>query len=321
MISRLFITLLVGAGLGSGALAQPVSDSAPTPTWTLQGAAQVDGSGIYLRQLVAESSSAPAELQLGRSPAPGRTIEWSRQQIVEFARNAGFSTAVTQWTGAERIKITRPGRTLDESELLGLLTSSLQRDVVRDKGELDLRFTRAWTAAVVPDEPLTVRILDLPGAGVTPNFIARFELRTEHELLGTWQAALQARVWRDVWVARSAQPRGRTLLQADLGKERRDLLVTRDALISLEVPEGSLELAESLPAGAPVLARSVRVRPVVLRGKAVEALLLDGSLMISVRVEALEDGLLGQIIRVRNQKTRRELQAKVQDEQTVIISL
>jgi len=43
--------------------------------------------------------------------------------------------------------------------------------------------------------------------------------------------------------------------------------------------------------------------------------------MISVRVEALEDGLLGQIIRVRNQKTRRELQAKVQDEQTVIISL
>jgi flagella basal body P-ring formation protein FlgA len=316
MISKLAITVIC-LGVSFAAVAQTTAASG----WTLLSDAQVKGPGIYLNQIVVEGQSTPEEVRLAPSPAPGRTIEWSKQQVAELARKAGLSSVLTQWSGAERIRISRPGRMLAEGELKDLLTATIQNEIVRDKGELELRLSRPWAATLVPDEPLRVRVVDVPVAGVTPNFIARFELRTDHELLGTWQAALQAKVWRDVWVARSAQPRGRLLKDADLVQERRDVLMTREALAALEVPEGSLELAESLTVGAPVLARSVRLRPVVCRGKAIEALLKDGALMISVRVEALEDGLPGQTIRVRNQKTRRELQAKVQDEQTVIINL
>jgi flagella basal body P-ring formation protein FlgA len=47
----------------------------------------------------------------------------------------------------------------------------------------------------------------------------------------------------------------------------------------------------------------------------------DGALNISLKVEALADGLPGQIVRVRNPKTKREFYAKVQDEQVVVINL
>ena len=43
--------------------------------------------------------------------------------------------------------------------------------------------------------------------------------------------------------------------------------------------------------------------------------------MIQLKVEALEDGAAGQVIRVRNPLSRRDLHAKVLDEQNVIVAL
>jgi flagella basal body P-ring formation protein FlgA len=40
-----------------------------------------------------------------------------------------------------------------------------------------------------------------------------------------------------------------------------------------------------------------------------------------VKAEAMEDGLPGQIIRVRNSKSKREFRGKVQNESTVIVAL
>ena len=63
------------------------------------------------------------------------------------------------------------------------------------------------------------------------------------------------------------------------------------------------------------------MRPVVQRGQFVDGLVRDGALNIALKVEVLADGLPGQTVRVRNPKTKREFYAKVQDEQTVVISL
>ena len=83
----------------------------------------------------------------------------------------------------------------------------------------------------------------------------------------------------------------------------------------------SLELIEGVQAGQPLLARSVRMRPVVQRGQMVDGLVREGALNISLKVEVLSDGLPGHTVRVRNPKTKREFYAKVQDEQTVVINL
>ena len=53
----------------------------------------------------------------------------------------------------------------------------------------------------------------------------------------------------------------------------------------------------------------------------VEAVFQDGSLDISLLVETLEDGALGQTVRVRNPITRRELHGKVESEKTIRINL
>ncbi len=212
-------------------------------------------------------------------------------------------------------------RAFAESELLELLTSTLQQQYVKDKGELELRLSRPWTARNVPDEPLTIKILELPNAGVTASFIVRFELRTADRSLGSWQLPVQARVLREVWVARSAAKRGDLVANSDIVRERRDVLNLRDSLADFTQGDSSLELAEPLQAGSPLLARSVKLRPVVRRGQIAEAIVQEGALNVSMKVQVLEDGAPGQTVRVRNPNSRRDLQGKVVDEQTILISL
>ena len=128
-------------------------------------------------------------------------------------------------------------------------------------------------------------------------------------------------LWRDVLVASGPLKRGQLLADADLLRERRDLLLSREALDALPRVATALELVENVPAGVPLTARAFRVRPLVFRGQTLEALVQDGALQISTKVEVLEDGLPGQFVRVRNPQSRREFRGKVQNENTILVQL
>ena len=65
----------------------------------------------------------------------------------------------------------------------------------------------------------------------------------------------------------------------------------------------------------------MRLRPVVARGQTADAVVRDGAMLISLKVEVLEEGAPGQMVRVRNPQSRRELRGKVQDEKTIAITL
>jgi flagella basal body P-ring formation protein FlgA len=103
--------------------------------------------------------------------------------------------------------------------------------------------------------------------------------------------------------------------------ERRDALALREPADAAATGDASLEICETVSAGQVVPARAVRPRPVVQRGRLVDALVQDGSLRITMKVEVLNDGLPGQTVRVRNPKTKREFHAQVQNDQTVLLHL
>jgi flagella basal body P-ring formation protein FlgA len=215
----------------------------------------------------------------------------------------------------------RRDRAFSEQDLLQLLTGVLQQDYVKDRGELELRMNQPWKSRTVPDDVLTLKILDVPTMGVTPVFVVRFELHSGVETVGTWQVPVQARIWREVWTAQSALKRGEPVSEADLALERRDVLAMHEPLAEFSSGDTTLELAESVQAGSLLLGRMVKTRPVIHRGQAADALVRDGVLSITMKVEALEDGAPGQLIRVRNFQSRRDFPGKVMNEQTILVTL
>ena len=262
-----------------------------------------------------------APLRLAEAPLFGQVVLLTRAQLQTLGQQTSLDLATNGWAGAAQVRVGRRARSLGETELREWLTATLQREQVKDKGELELRLGRPWTPVSVPDETLTLRVLDLPATGVSANFIVRFEILCGPERLGPWQLMVQGRLMKEVLVAHTALKRGQTLAEADVTTERRDVTTLREPLDVSALTDTSLEINEGIAAGQPLLARSVRLRPVVLRGQLIEALMQDGTLSISLKVEDLSDGLPGQTIRVRNPKTKREFLAKVQNDQTVLLSL
>ncbi|HEV2453573.1 MAG TPA: flagellar basal body P-ring formation chaperone FlgA [Verrucomicrobiae bacterium] len=286
----------------------------------LAPAAQVTGKGVYFQQLVTSTEPMP-EVRLCDAPAIGATLELSRGQINDLLAAAAPSWMTTNWTGADSVRIVRRSRTLNEADAVALLTAKLQQDFVKDQGELELDFTQPWDAPVVPDEPLSVKILETPTAGVSPFFIVRFQLCTATETVGMWEVSARAHVWRDVWVAHSDLVRGEVAGDADIIRDRRDVLSAHEPLADFSPGDSTLELAEAVPANNMLFARDLKLRTVIHRGQVTDAVLRDGALSIMMKVEALEDGAPGQIIHFRNPTSQRNLSGKVLDENTIEVSL
>jgi flagella basal body P-ring formation protein FlgA len=294
---------------------------AETPaSFQLAATAQVDSTGIFLQQLVKSDQPLPS-VRLTDAPALGGTVSFTRAQISSLLATAAPNLIVSNLDGSDSIEISRRMHTLSENAVLALLTGSLQRDYIKDRGQLELNFTQPWTAPTVPDEPLTVKMLELPNGGVTHSFIIRFQLCTAGETVDTWQSSLQARVWRDVWVAHTTLQRGQLVSESDVTRERRDVLPISESLADFSADDSSLQFGTTIEAGNILLARDLKPRTVMHRGQIADGLLQDGSLNIMMKVEVLEDGAPGQIVKIRNPVSMHNLSGKVVNDQTIMISL
>ena len=308
----------------------PAGHADDADTWQLAPDVRVDSSGIFLSQIVVPAPSSSAvhsssvvlpHIRLAPAPTLGQTVSFSRAQILDLAQKAVPDLAITNWSGPEHIRIARATRPLTEADFTRLLTETLQREQVKDQGQLELQLTHPLPPALIPDEGVTMKITELPSAGVGPNFIVRCELWNGAEHVSDWTVAAQARVWRDVPVADAPLSRGQLLKDAPVSLQRRDVLMFRDACTNFPTDDPSLELTVNVTAGLPVLNHDIRVRPAIVRGRLVDGVYVDGALTIDLKVEPLEDGLPGQTIRIRNPKTNRELYGKVKDEQTILLAL
>jgi flagella basal body P-ring formation protein FlgA len=294
--------------------------SADEQRYELKPQASANSQGIFLSDLVGTRADQPLpRLLLAAAPQIGRPVVLTRAQVNALITQKAPELVCTNWVGADRVKITRATRILTQAGLSDLLTAALQNESVKDQGELELRFTRPWNSTLLPDEPLSVKILEMPTSGVSPNFICRFELFAGGESVGVFQQSLSAKVWKEVYVAHSNLLRGQLLRDADIALDKRDILTNREFLNSLPLEDPFIEFRESIQAGNLITSRSLRLRAVLKRGRQVEAMFQDAALTISVRAEALEDGVPGQIVRLRNAQTHREFKGKVQDEQTVLV--
>lgn len=302
-------------------LSESPTFSGATNVLTLLPDVQIAGDGVYLQDLLpASQKTAVPLIRLGPAPGIGRVALISRAQINGLIQKAAPTYELPSWSGSESIRLTRKVKVVTEDVLRKLLSARLQDDHVRDRGELDLRFAQGWRPLTVPDELLEVKILDVPAAGILSSFSIRFEILAGSESIGQYSLSVQARIWHDLPVARTTIARGTLLGNAAIGFERRDLLTVRDPMLEMPV-ERDLEFNDSVPAGAVLNNRLFRQRPLVLRGAVVEARVREGSMTITIKVEALEDGLLGSSIRVRNTNSKREFRGKVQDENTIAINL
>jgi flagella basal body P-ring formation protein FlgA len=130
---------------------------------------------------------------------------------------------------------------------------------------------------------------------------------------GTKKINLAARVevFRPVVVAVKAIRKGSALQAADLRLERRDVAMLPQSYFMEQYSLDGKEAKTSIPANATILSWMVGAPPLFHKGEKLELLVSAPGMMIKARGEALEDGYLGGMVKVRRLGERKIISGKV----------
>jgi len=211
---------------------------------------------------------------------------------------------------------------LPASELGKMLEAELKVLLLPKKsGELELVPTRPLPTIAVPaNKTLQLRVLYHPGTPMAYMRI-KFSLHTEDEQLGEWTVYYRAKLYQDVWIARSSSQAKKTLDQVDLAKERRDVINVRQLLWHGNKANSKFCLAQGISSGSLIYDRHIKLTPVVKRGQIADAFVQIRSLTVRLKVEVLEDGAPGEMVRIRNLQSKKEIRGVVINEKFIRVSL
>ncbi|VWC74002.1 flagella basal body P-ring formation protein FlgA [Burkholderia contaminans] len=127
---------------------------------------------------------------------------------------------------------------------------------------------------------------------------------------------VRGKILAKVLVATTPVPAGRPLTAENVVLAERDWLATPDALTDSGAVDGRVS-RRALKSGQVLQKRFLKAQTTVKRGQAVRIVAQTGPIEVSATGTALEDGAIGDTIRVRNTGTGRTVDARVVDAATV----
>lgn len=212
-------------------------------------------------------------------------------------------------------------RAVPDSKLVPLVAQALSDAFELDQAQLVLEPSRPLSPVAVPQDTanISIKLLNNPYARPSSFMKAQYAILADGLPVAEHTSYFKAQLLQDVWVAQQVAQRGVTLGEARIVKKKTNVINLRDA-VWIGKPDDSLQLVSTLSPGIVLQERHLRRTPVILRNQSVEAVLSHKSLTIRLRVVALEDGAPGQMIRLRNTSSAKEIRGTVVNSREVKVT-
>lgn len=255
------------------------------------------------------------EVRLGPAPPPGLSYRLDLQHVAVRLRQHRVDPAQVALTGADRTTVTRASQALPGEALIeAAARSGLERleTLAPDGGPYALVPVSRPADLRLPTGPLelapSVHEPTPPYASLAVTVTVRVHGR-EHQ---TVVVAFRVARYRNVVVAaHGIEPR--TVLS--LGDFRLDLRPTTEvppgALAAIADPQ-DLEVLRPIRAGEVITERMIRPRIVVRRGETITLVAEGQNLRVTTLGQAAEDARRGDLVRVVNPTSRREVVGRVE---------
>jgi len=201
-----------------------------------------------------------------------------------------------------------PAAPFSSDQLVSALTHDLANHF-RLEGDFRLELVRPW---VPPDRTAAawdVVVTEYPTVP-TATLILRCRLLADGAPAADVTLTIRASLWRDAWFAREPLAAGATFDPAMLEARRVDCLRERDALPAT-VGDDSFILARQVPASRMLTWQDLVRRPLVRKGDIVDVVASEGGLIVTMKAQAVENGVRGDTVTVRNLETRKDISGQV----------
>lgn len=227
-----------------------------------------------------------------------------------------FGTALPPVDVPDQVQVQRGGQVLSSLSLRPAIDKILTNALAHHGGEVEIREHRMAEYLFLPEkEPVQVRVVPV-GTPAPGRISLRLEAVTEDgRLVQSFTGTVFADVWKTVPCAARVLNRGDILEPGLVGFARKNLAyMARAPWDGGNLP---LRMTAAVGEGQVISADAVEFIPVVAKGQILTLVYAGQTLKLTVPVESLEDGGIGNTIRVRNMQSRRVVAAQVVDAETV----
>ncbi|HEY5227960.1 MAG TPA: flagellar basal body P-ring formation chaperone FlgA [Opitutaceae bacterium] len=182
------------------------------------------------------------------------------------------------------------------------------------EGDLQVGLERAWVPDRAVTGPWTLTILEYPNTAAS-TMLVRCQVTDSQ---GPQESAVlvHAALWRDAWAVKLPIEAGSAFDTTRLETRRSDMLREHE-LLPATIGDAGYVFARAVPVGRVLTWHDVSRHQQVRKGDLVEVTASEGMLKISMKVLALESGVTGDTITVRNPDSKKDFSALVTDENHV----
>lgn len=292
------------------------AEDSSKPKILVRAAAVVKGPEITLGQIAEISATEKAHerlvtelktLKLADAAPPRTKTSIPGARILAAIEAKGIALENILYSVPQIISVETAGRVLQAADVLPVAREQLARDATMD---VQLRELKWESSQVVPTGAATYQVerLGIPAAGKVP-------LRIIVDVDGIPAARFMATAivddWREVPVLRKTLDRGMLISPSDIELVRLNLFQQPSDVADLSTEVVGRRLKSRIEAGGTLRRSQVDIPPLVTKGRKVVAVFKAGGLQASAGSVALDDGLKGETIRVRNESSKKVLKARV----------
>ena len=259
-------------------------------------------------------------VEVGRAPLPGLSRALDPAYLKARLRLAGVDPASLVLDFPRVVSITTASQQVTGTVLLAAVREHLLATRPDEAESLSIQFSGATLGAVtLPAGSLELKVRTRPGADLLGSISATAEAWVDGAMVRSISVPVRVSQQAEVLVA--ARPIGRAVPigPEDVRVERRELSTGQEALRDPGAVLGR-QAVRNIVAGEPILAALVSQPPLVRRGDMVVLTAEARGIRAVTQGEAKEDGKAGQVIRVRNLTSNREIYGMVDAERSVRVA-
>lgn len=182
------------------------------------------------------------------------------------------------------------------------------------KGLLKIRPDRNWKRIPINNGLWSIDLINVTPNKIDSRMVIHFRLNSGTKKVGEWQIPVQAELWMDVYTLTRPLGRGDSIDIEDVRVVTVNALKHQNPLVESDVDIENYEIYQSVHMENPLYWKNIRSIPMVRKGQIVDVVAHEGSLKITTKGQAMQDGARGELITIRNLKSRKDFQAQVINE-------
>ncbi|MFB3819151.1 MAG: flagellar basal body P-ring formation chaperone FlgA [Candidatus Methylomirabilales bacterium] len=324
-LASLLVALALAAAPGAPAAAPPPTErverpaAGPRAVVSIRPAATVRQTEVRLGEIADIAAADPAlaarlaALEVGRAPLPGLSRAIDLPYIKARLRWQQVDLAAVALDGPPAVTVTAASQTLPGEALVEAVRAQLLAEQGEEADRLSVRAAGSVPDLLLPLGAVSLKVQRRAGAPRLGSLGATVEVWVDGEPARTVRVAVRLSRRTDVVVAARPIPRHAVIGPDDVRLERREVTAPGEAPAGLEGVVGRRAL-RGVAAGEAVQPAMLELAPLVRRGDLVVLVAEGRGVRAMSPGEAREEGRAGQVIRVKNLASGRDVHGQVEAE-------